>query len=70
MSNNQQESNNAAHSNDTGASNDTSADLTPTDPERTVNGDDTYQTESSDGNFDTRDFSPIDITPDDKEEIS
>ncbi|EWZ77465.1 hypothetical protein FOWG_18123 [Fusarium oxysporum f. sp. lycopersici MN25] len=49
------------------------SDSTPPDDKPapiSINGDDTSSTESSDGNFNTDEFTPIDVKPDDKEESS
>uniref|UniRef100_A0A4E9EJT0 Uncharacterized protein n=1 Tax=Gibberella zeae TaxID=5518 RepID=A0A4E9EJT0_GIBZA len=69
MSDNKEESNSTTNSSDSKQSGSTSHDHQPAaaDP---VKDNDTNSTGSSDGNFDTNDFTPIDVTPDDKEESS
>ncbi|KAK2687207.1 hypothetical protein BFJ66_g15569 [Fusarium oxysporum f. sp. cepae] len=63
MSNNKEESNKPTHSSGSRPSDSTPHDHqpSPADPKSSVNGDDTSSTKSSDGNFNTKDFTPIDI---------
>ncbi|KAF5713214.1 hypothetical protein FGLOB1_4122 [Fusarium globosum] len=57
----------------TTSSGSTQSDSTPPNDQPapiSINGDDTSPIESSDGNFNTDEFTPIEVKPDDKEESS
>jgi hypothetical protein len=69
MSSNKEEGNSPTHSSGPRQSDSTPRNDQPV-PADPVNGDNTSSTESSDGNFNTNDFTPIDVTNNHKEDQS
>ncbi|EXL65247.1 hypothetical protein FOPG_18518 [Fusarium oxysporum f. sp. conglutinans race 2 54008] len=67
MSSNEEGGNSPTHSSGSRQSDSTPRNDQPV-PADPVNGDDTSSTENSDGNFNTKDFAPIDVTHNHKED--